>query len=241
MPEENRIYSKLALVYSHLMRRIRYDLWAEYINNISKKLVTPNSKILELGAGSGLLTTHLQKYFPEIIPSDISLSMLKQFEGNSRKIVCDMTVLPFKESFNVVISAFDSVNYLLSEIKLKSLFKEVERVLKPSGIFLFDVSLEKNSFKHAANPVSHGKLNGISYINKSEYNPVSRMHTNIFEIKDNKQVYCETHKQKIYPFETYFKIIEKTGLYPVECYDAFSFSEGNPGCERVQFILKKKS
>jgi len=43
----------------------------------------------------------------------------------------------------------------------------------------------------------------------------------------------------IYPFETYFELIPKAGLYVVCCYKAFSFVKGNSSSERLQFIVKK--
>ncbi len=181
---EKKIYNKLALVYSHLMRNIRYDLWAEYLHNISKKYVSKKAKVLELGAGTGLLTEPFRKYYPDLIPTDISLMMVKQMK-NHRCVVCDMRKLPFDSRFDLVFSAFDSVNYLLSEASLLMLFKEVEKILLPAGIFLFDVSLEKNSFKHAKIPYSQGVYKGVSYKNKSEYDPGKRMHTNYFEVTEN--------------------------------------------------------
>jgi ubiquinone/menaquinone biosynthesis C-methylase UbiE len=238
-PADQKIYNKLAVVYSHLMRNIRYDLWAEYLYNISKKYVKKNVKVLELGAGSGLLTDPFRKYFSEIIATDISRMMLKEMKCKGKLVVSDMTKLPFKNRFELIFSAFDSVNYLLTKSKLSALFNEVERLLSPSGIFLFDVSLEKNSFKHAKIPYSKGVHKGVTYINKSEYDPRRRLHTNYFEVIEGNLAYYEIHKQKIYPFETYFKLLENNNLYAVECYDAFTFSEGNSECDRLQFVVKR--
>jgi hypothetical protein len=53
------------------------------------------------------------------------------------------------------------------------------------------------------------------------------------------EVYTEVHRQKIFTFETYFELLELAGLTVKNCYDAFSFEEGNADSERVQFITKK--
>ncbi len=50
--------------------------------------------------------------------------------------------------------------------------------------------------------------------------------------------YLEKHRQKIYPFEEYFMFIEKAGLYVSECFNAFTFDNGNAECERVQFVVR---
>lgn len=52
------------------------------------------------------------------------------------------------------------------------------------------------------------------------------------------EIYTETHKQKIYPFAVYFELLEKAGLNVTECYEAFTFKDGNAGCERVQFVVR---
>jgi len=234
-----KIYNKVADIYPYLMRTIRYDRWAKYLYEIVKASVKKNDRILELGAGNGKLANHFKDYYPNIIISDLSFNMLSQ-DGicDLSKICCDMTRAPFKTDFNLVYSAFDTVNYITSLKKLLSFFREIRRLLNQNGIFTFDVSLERNSLKHVKEPFRTGKYNGISFEQTSRYNPKSRIHRNIFNMEFNNGKYCENHKQKIYPFEVYFQLIEKAGLYVSECFEAFTFRNGNAGCERVQFVVR---
>jgi ubiquinone/menaquinone biosynthesis C-methylase UbiE len=234
-----KIYDKVADIYPYLMRTIRYDKWAKYIFEIVNSSVKKTDTILELGAGNGKLANYFKNYYPHIIITDLSLKMLKQ-DGISRglKICCDMTRTPFNTNFNLIYSAFDSINYLTSRKKLLAFFKEIKRILNKGGIFTFDISLERNSLKHIKEPLRKGKYKGISYVQKSKYSPKSRIHMNIFNIETANEKFCENHKQKIYPFEEYFRVIDKAGLYVAECFDAFTFDRGNAECERVQFVVK---
>ncbi len=234
-----KIYNKVADIYPYLMRTIRYDRWAKYLYEIVKTSVEKNDIILELGAGNGKLAGYFKEYYPNIIISDLSFNMLSQDRiSDLYKICCDMTRTPFKSEFDLVYSAFDSVNYITSLKKLLSFFREIRRLLNPKGIFTFDVSLERNSLKHIKEPFRRGKYNGISFEQTSRYNPKSRIHKNIFSMEINNEKYCEKHKQKIYPFEVYFQLIEKAGLYVSECFEAFTLRNGNAGCERVQFVVR---
>ncbi len=237
---QNKIYDKVADIYPYLMRTIRYDKWAKYLYEIVKTSVNKNDIILELGAGNGMLAEHFRQYFPHIIITDLSFNMLSR-EGKSgvQKVCCDMTKIPFNAGFNLVFSAFDSVNYLTSQKKLLSFFKEIKRILASGGIFTFDVSLERNSLKYVKEPFRTGKYNGKIFVQKSWYCPKSRIHKNTFEIEYDNKKYLEKHKQKIYPFEEYFMLIEKAGLYVSECFEAFTFNNGNAECERVQFVVRK--
>ena len=153
-----------------------------------------------------------------------------------------MSAFPFKNKFDLVYSTFDSVNYLTTRKGLVSLFKEVSEHLNDKGIFTFDASLEKNSIIHSKLPLRKGIYKGIHFKQKSEYDYESRIHRNIFKIKTKDgEVYTEIHKQRIYPFEDYFEFLDLCGLYVEECFDAFSFQNGGPGSERVQFIVKKRT
>ena len=58
-----------------------------------------------------------------------------------------MTNIPFNSEFDLILSTFDSVNYLTSGKKLLSFFKESQRLLNDDGILTFDASMEKKQFK----------------------------------------------------------------------------------------------
>lgn len=222
------------------MKEIRYDRWAKYLYKVIKSYIRKDAKVLELGAGNGNLANHFSNYFHCIIASDISFSMLCQADiYRFQRICCDMTGIPFKKNFDLVYSTFDSINYLTSKKKLLSLFKEVKRILNDSGIFMFDASLEPNSLKHIKEPVKRGRYKGINFVQKSSYSMKSRIHKNIFRMEFNGEVFTETHKQKIYPFTEYFRLIDKAGLNVIECFEAFSFKDGNAGSERIQFLVRK--
>jgi Methyltransferase domain len=236
-----RAYDSVSLIYDDLMIEIDYERWSDYILNIRKiYLEKADINVLELSAGNCKMAGNISKSNPRYIASDSSLPMLrkaKNFDNN--KICCDMTTLPFRTKFDFIFSTFDSVNYLLSERLLLNLFREVKNILSDSGIFTFDTTLEKNSLEFEKSYVNEGEYHGFQYKRKSKYFPNTRIHKNIFEIRNRfGTVLTEVHKQKIYKFETYFKLIKKAGLYVVECLDTFTFDTGNSNSERIQFILK---
>jgi len=234
-------YEKLATVYSHIMRKVKYEDWADYIFTLTNDYTKKSAKVLELAGGNCMLGNYLAGYYPDIIVSDSSLSMLMEDSIRGvRRVCCDMTSLPFKNKFDLIYSTFDSINYLTSIKKLKKLFDSISGLLTDDGIFTFDVSLERNSLIHIQEPVRKGKIKDASYIHHSVYDTDKRIHKNIFTItfKDN-TTYKEVHKQKIYPFEDYFRLIEKSGLYVVNCYEAFTFKNAVSTSVRAQFIVAR--
>jgi len=233
-------YARLALVYDHLMNHVNYELWVKYISGICRNYIGKDAKVLELACGNGRFSQLFRKYYPDIIISDKSLEMLSSAKTEIPRVCCEMGRLPFKKQFDLIFSTFDSVNYLLKKKDVLNLFKEIKTILSDKGIFTFDVCLEKNSLTYIETPERSGITDGIIYYHKSIYNKRTRLHSNEFDIKfSDGAVYREVHRQKIYPFELYFELIEKSGLFVAECFNTFTFKKAGPDSRRVQFIVKK--
>lgn len=112
--------------------------------NITKNLA--NSKkdkphILDLGAGTGLLTKYLFEKYPEaeFTLIDISEEMLKlaknrfQRYNNFKYITADYLEHDFK-NFDIIVSSL-SIHHIEDEDK-KKLYKKIYDTLNPEGIFL---------------------------------------------------------------------------------------------------------
>lgn len=234
-------YKYIAELYAHLMKFISYNEWADYYINLTEGIPS-TSKVLELAAGNCKMASYLKVNYPDLIVTDISFNMLKQCNDKAlSKVCCDMRVLPFNQKFDIIISAFDSINYLVTKTSLDMLFNEIKNLLTDDGIFTFDVSLERNSLKNIKYLNRKGIFEGMKYIQKSEYDKKTRIHSNKFTLmlKDG-SVIEEVHKQKIYPVETYFRIIEDNGLFVKHCYEAFSMDDINDKADRAQFVVQKR-
>ncbi|MCL6495638.1 MAG: class I SAM-dependent methyltransferase [Ignavibacterium sp.] len=235
-------YKYVSDVYNQLMNKVDYKFWAKYLIKLSSLYIKKNSKVLELAAGNCSLAEILSNHFSNYVATDISLSMLKKCKSKSlNKICCDMTLIPFRAKFDLIICAFDSINYLTNKKLVLKLLLEVKEILSDNGIFLFDAALERNSFKHEKFAVKSGQQNSVIFNRQSIYLHSSRIHKNIFEIiyPDGKKV-REVHRQKIYPLEFYFEVLDKSELYVVECFNAFTFRDCKPNDLRAQFVVKRK-
>ncbi|AFH49320.1 SAM-dependent methyltransferase [Ignavibacterium album JCM 16511] len=224
------------------MEKVDYKFWAKYLKRLSSLYVGNNSIVLEVAAGNCNLAKYLSDSFRFYVASDISISMLKKNKSqNLQKVCCDMTMLPFKNKFDLIICAFDSINYLTNRKSVTRFFLEINNILSEQGIFLFDAALERNSYKHQKHAVKKGKQKGVLFNRQSLYLHKSRIHKNIFEIiypDGNKMK--EIHRQKIYPLEFYFELLDKCGLYAVECFNAFTFRNCKSNDLRAQFVVKRK-
>lgn len=223
------------------MKKLDYESWSNYILEIADIYLKENANVLELGAGTCKIAEYISRRYKKYIATDISLQMLNFSKSNSiKKVCCDMKALPFRTKFDFVFSNFDCVNYLLTKKHLAQLFKEVFYLLKTDGIFTFDISLENNSLNFLTSKSVEGKYDGYTFRRVSQYYKLSGIHTNKFYIIDKQgKTYKETHKEKIYPAETFFSLANKIGLKVEACYDCFTFNHLKPKSERAQFIMRK--
>jgi ubiquinone/menaquinone biosynthesis C-methylase UbiE len=119
----------------------------------SRKPTRKLSRVLEIAAGTGAVTRRLASVLPEdvsIVATDLNQPMLDMAAemGTSRPIewrAADAMQLPFEEGeFDAVVCQF-GVMFFPDKAKA---FSEARRVLRPGGVFLFNVwdRIEENEF-----------------------------------------------------------------------------------------------
>ncbi len=236
----NDPYLVVSMIYDHMMHRLSYKEWANYIIDIKLFYKNDAEKFLEIACGTGKLNSYLEKVFNNIVLLDISKSMLDRIPMDRKRVCADMTLQPFNSDFDFIYSTFDSVNYITDEEEIFRYMREVRNILSDDGIFTFDASLEKNSIKNVKRLNRTSRFKGIEYKQVSIYDKNLRLHKNSFTMKlANGEIIEEVHTQKIYDFEFYFDAAERAGLHVIDCFEAFTFEDANDKSERIQFIMKK--
>lgn len=139
-------YTEFASVYDLFMDNVPYDEWTDYVDHILKKQKVEKGLVLELGCGTGSMTTRLADKGYDMIGIDASEEMLsvarENNEGRENEILylCqDMREFELYGTVSAVISVCDSMNYILTEEDLLKVFQLVNNYLDPGGIFLFDL------------------------------------------------------------------------------------------------------
>lgn len=137
-------------------------LFAPYADDLVARLdLAKDASVLELACGTGVLTRRLRERLSahaKLIATDLNEAMLsfaRQKLENSGGIEwkqADATELPFQDqSLDAVVCQF-GVMFFPDKDKAAS---EIYRVLKPGGIFLFNVwdAIEENDLPHIAHTV----------------------------------------------------------------------------------------
>ena len=110
-----------------------------------KSIISPSSRVLEIGSGLGLFTRELIKTDAAIVASDISgdclefLSSSFSHADNLETLLLDMELLNLEGTFDV-ICASGALSYGDNNVVLSNIYK----ALKPGGHFICVDSLDNN-------------------------------------------------------------------------------------------------
>ena len=123
---------------------VKTDITAEP-ETAGEYLAEERNIVVDLGCGTGKLTELLASRGCDMIGIDLSEDMLaiaqqRKIEAGSSTLYTlqDMRDFELYGAAGAMVSAGDSINYLLKEEDLEAMFRCVERGLLPGGVFVFD-------------------------------------------------------------------------------------------------------
>ncbi len=232
---------------------------AELLPALLKRFDFSPKTLLDLACGEGTFALAMAKLGYEVTGVDASPKMLELARGKARSegvdvefSLGDMRQLPFRESFDLITSWFDSLNYLLTIDDLCQTFTRVSQALKPDGLFIFDMITPYGLMSYARSSVSLGENSifmpadtpDLLVINRSEYDHgknIATWHLTGF-IREGEawQRVDEEHKERGYNLSEITQSFGQAGFKEFASYgDLAQMSEPRPESKRVWFVLRK--
>ncbi len=246
-PKPVEPYSMLAKIYDYVMAHVDYKMWAKYIHTFFRFSERPVKDLADLSCGTGNLLSYLIHRKRNLVGLDLSLPMLKEAKqkllqnGLNRLICSDFKALPLKsDSFDVALSIYDSVNYLIEEQEVLTFLAECYRIVRPGGLLIFDVVTPyvcQTAFKHYKEEATINQ--NLRYHRLSFYDKKQQMQINQFHIWFNDQYFFEEHKQKIRKITDWVNLIAQSNFKIIEIFSNFSLKPVQHNSERAHFILKR--
>lgn len=138
-------FSDPSVVLDYARAAVNVGLWASE-KALFEKYLSKNATILELGCGAGRVAFGLAKLgYSDLFATDFAPPMIEiAREINAREHaairfdIADATALTFpKSNFDAVIFAFNGLQMIPKRERRTRALKEIFRVLKPGGIFIF--------------------------------------------------------------------------------------------------------
>ncbi len=153
-------------------------------------------------------------------------------------IQADMRDFNFEGNYNLVLSFFDSLNYLTAEEDMLKCFHNTASVLKDDGLFIFDMnSIDRINTIEEKKLVLEGEDYSCFWEDIiEEEKDIWKVRLKICPDNDKTPCYEEIHVEKGYKIETIKNMLYKSGFKAVDVYRAFSLSDGSNKSDRLYFI-----
>ena len=162
----------------------------------------------------------------------------QQQELNINFTAQNMIEFSFEDKFDLIVSFFDSFNYLTDIDQLQSCFENVADSITKEGLFVFDMNslgrirtIEEKSFV----------IEGDSY--DCFWEDIVKEKEDLWQVKlkicpDNDELPCfeEIHSERGYKIQTILRLLKNSGFKSVDVYNAFSFAKGKNNSDRLYFV-----
>ena len=229
--------------------------------------------VVDLGCGTGKLTELLASRGCDMIGIDLSEDMLaiaqqRKIEAGSSTLYTlqDMRDFELYGAAGAMVSAGDSINYLLKEEDLKAMFRCVERGLLPGGVFVFDFKTIHLYRDVIGDSTIAENRDDCAFIWDNYYDPetcINEYDLTIFVSKEGLEVFPddypypyddpwkkegalfhrfrETHFQRGYEPDQLRRAAESAGLTWITAQDAETGEEITETTERAMAVVRKSA
>jgi SAM-dependent methyltransferase len=238
-------YQGLASIYDYVMRHVAYDDWVDYVHSLLKRWDPDAARVADLACGTGNISLALQHLGYEVTGVDLSAAMLEMARGKAGDagaefVQGDLRQLEGLGPFDAAVCIYDSFNYLLEPEDIDEALQSVEGILRPGGLFVFDVCTERNSLRYFRDMRDSEEGPGFSYERHSTYDPALRLQRNHFRIRfdGEEEVFEETHVQHIYSVTTIANCIDSSRFELLDALDGFTLNKGTENSDRIHFVLR---
>ena len=202
----------------------------------------PRARVLDLCCGTGQIAAELSRRGFNVTGLDNSPEMLRYARENAPEakfIVGDARSFKLRQSFDVIVSTFDSMNHFLSLDQVEKVFRSVRRALDHRGIFVFDINTEKAFTEHLSEDSAIVEDDNVCVL-RGSYNrktKIGRYDITMFYLNDGQWERSDAViEEKYYSLIELNETLKRAGFTSIKAFNADKHLglEGHEG--RVFFV-----
>lgn len=234
--------------YDHLMRTVPYRQWVDYVEDILKRWKARPNRVLDLCCGTGQVGSEMLRRGYDVIGADLSEPMVRQCRHQQpplSAVVSDAARLALRaDNFDAIVCLYDSLNYILEPPQFAAALAEAHRVLRPGGLFIFDLNTIRALSTEMFTQASRTGPDPLHYDWRAYWDRKTRLcrvemwfglHT-----PDGLREFRETHYQRGYTFREVVAALEDAGFRKHKTYDAYRFTPLTPWSDRAYYVARKE-
>ena len=242
------MYEDFSYIYDKLSFDIDYEGYAKNILNLVDKYNINRENMLELAAGSGMLTHYFFDEFKNIDALDISPDMLNVFaekydDDKVNLIYYDMVEFENPDKYDLIVILLDSINYVTDPKELQKLFDNCYKNLKDGGLLVFDINSEYKMKEVFGSNCYVYEYEDIFYTWDNFYeDDLIDMHLNFFvENKDGSydRIY-EYQLERVYTIDQVSQKVKEARFHDIKIYDEDDFGPIKSDSLRILFSAVKE-
>lgn len=241
-------YLKFAKIYDKLIYDVDYDKIVDFINREKEKYNIKGNSLLELGCGTGNITSKLNGY--NIIAMDnsdemLSLAREKSFgRRNIRFLQGDIRDFSLNKDFDMSIAVLDVFNYTTEYDDLLKVFDLVYKHLKKDGLFIFDVNSAYKISEFISNNIFSDEVDDTLYVWQGSFDEETKINEYLLtffqKVSGSRyERFDETHRERAYTLEEIYTALDQKGFTEIKVYDSYTYKEVSDKTLRLTFVARK--
>lgn len=242
----------VAPLYDELMQGVPYANWVVYLRQLLQERRATPRRVLDLACGTGNVTELLAREGFETTGVDIAPGMIAQArrKAEAQGLAIDYHVqdaarldLPGRR-FDLCVSLFDSLNYILQPERLAAAIQRVAAHLTRNGLFIFDLNTEYALANHFFDQENLSSGDPLRYSWTSDYFPddrLCRVRMRFWHRGEDgsERPFEEVHWQYAYRIDEIQAMLEQAGFDRIAVYKAYTLRNPPKSADRVFYLGQK--
>jgi len=232
--------------YDQLMNSVPYQEWVDYVERLLRRFEVYPRRVLDLACGTGKVGAELARRGHGTFGVDLSESMVRIAgrEGRLPVAVQDARALGFRAgAFDLVVSLYDSLNYILEPQGLLAAFRGVGQALAPDGWFIFDLNTIRALALDLFTQDNLRSDDTLLYSWQSHWDERTRTCTVDMWFKwrgeGGSREFREVHQQRGYEDAEVQQLLRQAGLEVRGVFEAYGFEPVNRYSTRAFYIAHR--
>lgn len=241
-------FDEVAEYYDHLMKTVQYGRWVDYVESLLRRWDCRPVEVLDLACGTGRVGSEMARRNYVVRGVDLSEPMVRHCLRQAPAlpaVVCDASRMAVaNDCFDLIVSLYDSLNYILAPEKLAACMSEAYRILRPGGLFIFDMNTERAL---SAGLFTQDNMRGddpLQYSWEAHWDAKSRIcrvdMLYYWNGAGGPKHFRETHYQRAYDDSEVLCMLRMVGFDRYESYSAYSFRAVTPLSDRAYYVALKE-